>query len=305
MAFSISNSSQSKILLQARFARRFLRRARQTVRFGRASIQNAPVFFANSFPKSGTHLLTQVLAGLCRIGPAVVSGLPAVVTYDGHSGRQREITEILNDLKRFLPGDIGYGHLHAFPEVAVHLYQEGVATFFILRDPRDVAISHVHYVTEMASEHIHHNYFRNDLKSFDERLRVSIVGADQAEIPAENGNISQIPLPDIRERLAPYIGWLSRPEVLSLRFESFITDRQAAVAQVFDYAVQRGYAPRARREEAIRILAHSIDPQRSPTFRSGKIGAWQDAFTPEHKREFKETCGDLLVQLGYEDDANW
>ena len=49
----------------------------------------------------------------------------------------------------------------------------------------------------------------------------------------------------------------------------------------------------------------SIDPKRSPTFRSGKAGGWQEAFTEEHKRLFKEVSGDLLIELGYEKDHGW
>ena len=59
-----------------------------------------PVLLANSFPKSGTHLLTQVLQGFPSIGPAVDSGLPAIVTYEGDTGRQRQAVEILADLER-------------------------------------------------------------------------------------------------------------------------------------------------------------------------------------------------------------
>ena len=34
----------------------------------------------------------------------------------------------------------------------------------------------------------------------------------------------------------------------------------------------------------------SIEPQRSPTFRSGKIGGWHDAFTDEHRHLFEQDC---------------
>ncbi len=57
------------------------------------------MLFANSFPKSGTHLLTQALQGFPQLGPAVDSGLPAVVTYEGDTGRTRSTEEILADLR--------------------------------------------------------------------------------------------------------------------------------------------------------------------------------------------------------------
>ena len=52
-------------------------------------------------------------------------------------------------------------------------------------------------------------------------------------------------------------------------------------------------------------LEASIEPGRSPTFRSGKTGEWVKYFTPEHRRLFKDVSGDLLIALGYEKDTNW
>jgi hypothetical protein len=265
------------------------------LRYRRLTLSGVPILFANSFPKSGTHLLTQVLQGFPSIGPAVDSGLPAVVTYIGETGRERSTDEILSDLRRLLPGDIAYGHLHARPEVVQQLCQDGTAAYFILRDPRDVVVSHVHYVTEIETDHIHHAYYTQELKDFDERLRTSILG-----LPDD-----RIPFPDIYQRFEPYLGWLDHPEVLCLCFEDFIQDREAALGQVFDHAVRRGFSPSLERSRAIQTLANSIDPQRSPTFRSGKVGSWRDQFSPENKALFKEIAGDLLVRLGYEQDNEW
>ena len=61
----------------------------------------------------------------------------------------------------------------------------------------------------------------------------------------------------------------------------------------------------ASRDQIIDALETNIDPQRSPTFRSGKTGEWKKYFNDEHKNLFKDVAGDLLVQLGYEKDDNW
>jgi sulfotransferase 6B1 len=286
---------KSKLQLPARLARRSLRRLRRMVQLHRFSLTGAPILFANSFPKSGTHLLTQVMAGFTHIGPAVDSGLPAVVTFEGDSGRPRPAAEIVADLQRLLPGDIAYGHVHALPEAVVFLCQPQVAAYFILRDPRDVVVSHVHYVTDMEPNHYHHHYYHDILQNFDERLSTSIRGI--ASITA--------PFPDIRARFEPYLDWLQQPQVLILHYEDFITQREEALARVFDHALAHGFISTVARSLAIQALADSINPQRSPTFRSGKIGGWKQHFTPQHKRLFKEISGDLLVRLGYEKDDQW
>lgn len=287
----------------ARLLRRAGRRLRQSLRYG--SLAGAPVFFANSFPKSGTHLLTQVMEGFTRIGPAVDSGLPAVVTFDGFSGRKRTLAEILADLERFRPGDIGYGHLHAFPEVMARLSRTGMCAFFILRDPRDVVVSHVHYVAEMAPNHIHYRYYHEKLTSFDERLQASIQGIPAAALSQAAGQAVPEPLPDIRARFEPFLGWLTCPPVLCLRYEDLIADRPAALGRILDHAEGRGFRPAVTRPAALQALEDSINPQRSPTFRSGKTGGWKAAFSEAHKAVFKEITGDLLVQLGYEKDSGW
>jgi hypothetical protein len=59
------------------------------------------------------------------------------------------------------------------------------------------------------------------------------------------------------------------------------------------------------RQLILNSLETSINPKKSPTFRSGKTGEWKKHFTDEHKKIFKEVAGDLLVKLGYEKDNNW
>jgi len=303
-------NSETGLIL--RMIRRRLRRWKTLLRWRALSFEHAPILFANSFPKSGTHLLTQVMQGFTHLGLAVDSGLPAIVTFDGFSGRQRSQSEILADLRRLLPGDIAYGHVHAFQQAADLLFSPdirrnpfrnpqipGFCAYFILRDPRDVVISHVHYVSEMAPNHIHYRYYQQALGDFDERLKASIQGVPISDLEKATGAPIPEPLPDILARFTPYLGWLDYPQMLILRYEDFISDRQQTLGRVFDHAVAHGFDSKQNRREAIALLEKSIDPQRSPTFRSGKIGAWRSVFKEHHTRLFKEVTGDLLERLGY------
>lgn len=287
------------LLWRARLMRRKVRRGLQHLRFG--SLDKSPIFFANSFPKSGTHLLTQVLRALSEVGPAVDSGLPAVVTFDGFSGRKRSEEEILRDLNRFQAGDIGYGHVHALPAAVSLLVSPRFATFFLVRDPRDVVVSHVYYVTEMAPHHVHHRYYCEVLHTFEERLSASIAGVPKEELQRVSGGQPVYEaLPNIRQRFEPYLPWLEKNEVFVLRFEDFWNDRRQVLRRVLDFAEQRGFTLCIEREAALERLERAINPQRSPTFRRGAVGEWQTVFREEHRALFRAVAGDLLGRMGYE-----
>ncbi len=286
---SISMSLKLQLKRFRRSFRRFLVASRQ------GSLMNVPIIFANSFPKSGTHLLVQVLQGFTKLGPVVESGMPAVVTFDGPTGQQRPLDHIIKDLQYLKSGDIAYGHLHALPEVTAELVRQGVAAYFIFRDPRDVVVSHVHYVTEMETQHVHHQYYRYHLTNFDERLMASILGRPELSIP----------FPDIRARFEPYLGWLDHSDVLSLRFEDFMANRRQTLKTILDHAVQRGFPMMLETSTAIAILESAIKPEDSPTFRRGHVSGWKQSFNPAHKTIFKEVAGDLLIRLGYEQSNDW
>ncbi len=285
--------NNKSVLLTMKLGRRFFRRTKIRLHF--RSLSDSPILFANSFPKSGTHLLTQVLKGFVNLGSVVDSGLPAIVTYNGSSGQQRSLEKILIDIMRLKAGDIAYGHLHALPEIVTALTRDSIVPYFIYRDPRDVIVSHVFYVTEIEKNHVHHAYYSSVLETFDERLMTSILGLPD----------SQVPFPDISARFEPYLGWLNIPEVLSLRYEDFLNDREAVLFRIITHATSGGFRLQVPLNRASELLNQAIDPSKSPTFRSGKTGKWKDYFKEEHTDSFKEICGDLLIRLGYEEDNNW
>jgi hypothetical protein len=152
----------------------------------------------------------------------------------------------------------------------------------------------------MAPGHIHHRFYQEELPDFEARLRFSIEGNQDGDNQAGTA-----PLPDIGSRLKPYLDWLLEKEVLSLQFEKLIAQTGDTLEKILGHAMQRGFKIYTSRDEALQILENNIDPSRSPTFRSGKIGAWRSAFNTENKQLFKEKTGDLLIRLGYEADTNW
>jgi len=289
-----------------RLARWRARRAYAGLRYGRDTLQRTPILFGNSFPKSGTHLLAQVLHALPLIGPAVDRGMGPILTFVPESGRKRSTQEILADLQPLRAGDLCFGHVIAAPEIVEYMNQQPIAHFFILRDPRDVVISHAFFLADKALDHVHHAYYK-ELTSLDDRIRVSIIGRPDWGNKKHRGGKEALvgDFPDIGARFQPYLDWLSQPGVLVLHFEDFILSRPAALSRLLDYAEQRGFQPRVARGQAFEILNKAIDPKSSFTFRGGRVGDWQKHFTADHKKLFKRCAADLLIRLGYEKDDAW
>jgi sulfotransferase 6B1 len=293
----IKTPTREKFTLKGKLIRRKLRRIRKQINPFEPSLKNSPIIFANSFPKSGTHLLIQIMKGFSIIGPAVDSGLPAITTFDGYTGRQKSEEEIITELKRLFPGDIAYGHLHADPKISDLLCQKNFFTVFIIRDPRDVAVSHVHYLTDMEKKHIHHDYYQNILHTFDDRLETSIKGIN---LDSKNNG-----MPNIYERFSPYLGWLDLPQILTIQYEELITQQETTLKKILSQVIQKGFQINTPQDNALRILSDCINPETSPTFRSGIIGSWKLSFNDHNKDLFKQISGDLLIKLGYEENTNW
>ena len=252
-----------------------------------------PILLGISFPKSGTHLLDQILLGFNRVAPFSRRLHSFYAEYEGESGRKRSPEQALSWLTSLRSCDVASAHLFAREEVIKRVCTPSFVPYFIFRDPRDVVVSHVFYVTDMEARHVHHDYYAS-LPDFDSRLNVSILGRPDADVEFS----------DITVRFTPYLGWLDQPSVLKIHFEDLINDRVATLNRIIDHFLVR-VPIEARRELMLESLESSINPSRSPTFRSGKTGEWKKYFTEKHKKIFKEVSGDLLVKLGYEKNNDW
>src|SRR5687767_13400917 len=241
-----------KLIQQARFA---------SVRAPQAGW---PILLGISFPKSGTHLLDQILLGFSRVAPFSRRLHSFYAEYEGESGRKRTPQQALTWLDSLRSCDVASAHLFARPDTVACITSSAFLPYFIFRDPRDVVVSHVFYVTDMEARHVHHDYYAS-LPDFDSRLKVSILGRPDVEFP------------DIAARFAPYLGWLEQPFVMKIHFEDLINDRAATLNRILDHFLARVPLHTPRRL-ILDALESSINPNRSPTFRSGKTGEWKNHF---------------------------
>src|SRR5918997_4321464 len=176
-----------------------------------------PRVLATSLPKAGTHLLTGVLDKLPRMMAA---------------GIHRSLTDFLRDgagdlpprldaerLRRTLSavhnGQFMSAHFPADEALRKLLGELGFATVYIVRDPRDVVVSHSGYVTRTTRHHLHGRY--RSMRSDGDRLLASITG-----LPASAAGPS---LESIGSRLRSFAGWLHDPRTYVCRFEGLIGPR--------------------------------------------------------------------------------
>jgi hypothetical protein len=255
--------------------------------------QRRPPVLANSFPKSGTHLLLQILEGLPDIQRygAFLASMPSVPF------RERSQGAHLRLIDGIIPGEVVPGHLFYDPEFARALQEKHCVHYFIYRDPRDVVVSEAVYLSGMNRWHRLHRYFvrQPDLES---QISLSIMGAEKEDVPYQ--------YPNVAERFCRYQKWLQETSVFSVRFEDLTSEKQPEIlleiAQWY-----RNQAPGCVLDEAelARRMQANIRPEKSHTYRRGKVGGWRDVFTDVHEEQIKQVAGELLIELGYEEDMSW
>ena len=277
--------------------RRTLRPAGKTVqailRWKRLTFNDAPPIFGNSKPKSGSHLLIQVLAGLCEVAPYRYVEAEPIRTIT-KEGRRKTQDEVIGELDNVPGGVIGWGYVDASPENVAFLCQPGRVNYFIYRDPRDLLVSQVFFATDMYEDHGMHDFYKS-LPDLEARLKVAITGIDR----------DGLYMVSVKQRYEGVFQWLEQKHVMCIRFEDLIENRAATLNAMLDEVEKTGYQIPTPREKALSILIEAIQPSKSHTFRSGKTGGWKGYFTEEHKKLFKDMSGDLLVRLGYEKSNNW
>ena len=282
--------------LKTQLRRRFRNPGKYTQavwRWKRLNFKEVPPIFGNSKPKSGSHLLLQILNGFTQIMPYAYVAAEPVRTI-AKDGARRTTDDIASDIGRIPEGVIGWGYVEASPENLTVLCQPERVNYFIYRDPRDLLVSQVFFATDMHVEHGMHAFY-NSLPDFGERLKVAITGIDR----------DGLKMVGVKQRYESVFQWLEQPGVMCIRFEDLINERDETLNAMLDEVEKTGYKIPTPREKALAILVEAIQPKKSHTFRSGKTGGWCEYFSEEHKDLFKEEAGDLLVRLGYEEDNNW
>jgi hypothetical protein len=192
--------------------------------------------------------------------------------------------------------DGGFVNAHCVytPELADLFRQQGMRTVCILRDPRDVAVSQMHYIKQLKNHFAHEGYMA--LPSDHERLLVSIRG----------GELGGRRLQSLDERYRQFLRWEREGGAVLIKFEDLVGTKGGGSAEAQRLAVERvashlGVEVEQRTMEVVEEELFGV----GRTFRKGQIGSWREEFSEEHTRTIREVAGPMLVELGYEADREW
>jgi len=306
-------------LSMVRFANRRTRKNRALRRVGVKTYSSLarlnrflppPRVLLNGPPKSGTHLLSDCLA----LMPKMAFSGRHFALYDffaepdwlenGNGGSRKphpklEEARLRQFLERCPQGMFVTAHARFHPVLDSYVRDLGFMHVLLLRDPRDVVVSHVFYVQREPLHH-HHRHYTEALGSDEERIMATIRGFG----PDAFGNT---PLLSIRENFAGFLRWVQDDSTLVVRFEDLIGPRGGGEPwrQLASIKELGSFVGRPLTHAQAEGIAHAMYGKGSLTFRKGQTGDWRNHFTDDHRQAFKEVAGDLLVELGYEGDDGW
>jgi sulfotransferase 6B1 len=259
-----------------------------------------PIILCNSYPKSGTHLLYQILYSLPE-----TAKWNDIVAVQSLCGIMNTASHVRWKTGSAPDGSIVRSHLMYADEIRSILDKESCKQFFIYRDLRDVAVSHARWVVKEPAFFLHEIY--SQMPSFDEQLMSSIQG-----IPTGTPFGSNVSYTNIGQDFSRWAGWIKDSNTLAIRFEDLVGERGGGneekrlhtVSQILNHLDIHI----ASSEIRSRFASQTINPGESHTFLKGgkgSIGGWKFFFNEAHIEAFKKVAGHHLIDLGYESDLNW
>lgn len=260
--------------------------------FSKTHAQNPKNYVMLSVPKSGSHLIQKLLVQLSdrsNTSPADVEEYQTdIYTFPPH---KRATNEAVNAALSSTPGRNIYAHFNFHEQMRSFTEQNpSYAKIIMVRDPRDVAVSLVHYIENEL------NAALTPEADFSEKLMFVI----RSDGFLENS------LYNIRKEFDAALAWAQEPDVAVCRFENLCgpngggtAEKQKAEIKKIEKALGIHLSSSKRKKIMKNLWGDTM------TFRRGKRGTWQESFSEEHKRVFKERYGDILVRLGYEEDESW
>lgn len=264
-----------------------------------------PRVFLNSIPKAGAHLAEKAMGllgyrrGSRSIGSLTLFGrrqtiksltrrpllTSDLVVVGIEMATPLRASWVRRRLGRVGAGRYMRGHVRYSGYFASVLEAGDFRLLHMVRDPRDVVVSHAHYMMDRPRHPLHDHY--QSLPDWSARLAFSITGG---WVPGVGY------LESLAARYRSMDPWRDHPGALTLRFEDLVGEAGGGSAARQQQAL----------ESLVRLLELEPDPDRlealvdglfggTSTFRRGRAGAWREAFDDSTLELFRRQAGHLVA----------
>ncbi len=226
--------------------------------------------YAVTIPKSGTNLLAKALR---------------LIT-DKKVKRYNSKKLLSNEL----PSNsyiIHFSHVIYNPSVARFFEENNYVNLFMIRDPRDVVVSHVFWFVSHPKIYPKlYKRYKHDPTFFSKLLTQQIRS--------------------IKKTYDLYLRWSKDSHFYTVRFEKLVgasgggNDKEQ-LQELKNISRHCGFdaSPDSLKKVAKELFGGTM------TFREGIMGSWKKYFSEQDKELFKNVAGQLLIDLGYESDLKW
>lgn len=236
--------------------------------------------------KSGTHLLTKAMERMTD---------KKTTNCWQHTLPSDQFLGFLQEAKT----KNSFLQMHALPtaEIINTLQKHSYKVLFLMRDPRDVAVSLLFYIEKGWQYGPFRLDFPYGLLTLDEKLDELITGARYG-------------LSAVQSIIGKRIPWtqLDPNFVYTVHFEKLVGAEGGGTkeAQLQELVNIANHLNISLTEEKIEFITNQLfGVPGEKTFRSGKIQSWKKHFKPQHVAAFKKKFNNELILLGYENDDKW
>lgn len=261
--------------------------------------------FVNSLPKSGTNLVgkclelfdykqlsgiasSQVLSNSWKSKARRVLWRPSKQGYIIGLDTPVEVSRRPIDRRLAAAGDgtFLFGHLGYTEDLLYRADKMGFVPFVMLRDPRAVLNSFVHYAVSNTRHVLHEDFLAMKL---EERYLAALYGFYE-------GKASLQPMAVRCKALAP---WVDSKNVQLLQFEQLVGNKGGGSDEQQRNTLEILCNKLDIDKSGIdRVMAELHGPGRS-TFRKGQIDSWKEEIPSELHKVINEELTDILSAWGY------
>ncbi len=246
---------------------------------------NGPKVIVNSLPKCGTNLVDRAILFLPYMRRKVGKTIQA--------WNIEEVNLAIKKINNLKKGQYLTSHVVGNQEIFNTMEKKNIIGIMIIRDPRSKIISHYNYVTHIDTNHRTHEFFKK-MNSDSDRIDTLING--------KKGICGSID-----EELKRYNQWLTRKDILVLKFENLVGEKGGGDNKKQFDSIKKivNHLKLSVSDYEITNIQVKIFSTKSPTFRKAEKNEWKYIFNENQKNVLKNKIGKWLIDYGYEDDYNW